>query len=188
RGIFLMPAVVSLVVIGIVFNLVLSPTFGFLNPLVRAIGLSGLAGEWLGDPHKAMPMVILIDAWPDFGIYMFLFIIRIMNIPDELHEAAFVDGARRLKTIWYVTLPLLRPTIAMVVLLASLESLKVFDLIYIMTQGGPGNATEVLSHYAYLENFEGNRVGYGSAILVVLLGISLVLSYIVVSRLRSQED
>ena len=76
----------------------------------------------------------------------------------------------------------------MVVLLASIESLKVFDLIYVMTQGGPGNATEVLSHYAYLENFEANRVGYGGAILVVLLAISLLLSYVVVSRMRSQED
>jgi ABC-type sugar transport system permease subunit len=119
---------------------------------------------------------------------MFLFIVRIMAIPDELFEAAAADGARRLRTMWHVTIPLIRPTIVMVVMLTAIESLKLFDLIYVMTNGGPGNATEVLSHYAYLQNFQNNNVGYGSALLVVLLAMCLLLSYIVVGRLRSTDD
>jgi raffinose/stachyose/melibiose transport system permease protein len=189
RSIYLMPAVMSLVTIGIVFNLVLSPTFGFMNPLLHQVGLGQYAGEWLGDPHRAFPLIIAIDAWHDFGVYMFLFLIRLMNIPEEFYEAALVDGARRLRALWHVTLPLLRSTIILVVMLASIESLKLFDLVYVLTQGGPGDSTEVLSHYAYLQNFQGNRVGYGSAILVVLLGITLCLSIAFVSlqRVRSEK-
>ena len=94
RGVYLMPTVISLVVVGIVFSLVLSPSLGLINPFLTAIGLERFAGTWLGNPQMALPIVVAIDVWHGFGLYMFLFISRLMAIPQDLHDAAFVDGAK----------------------------------------------------------------------------------------------
>jgi raffinose/stachyose/melibiose transport system permease protein len=188
RGVYLMPTVISLVVVGIVFSLALSPSLGLINPFLQAIGLGQFAGSWLGDPQKVLPLVIVIDTWHGFGLYMFLFITRLITIPQELHDAAFVDGASGRQDIWYVTLPLLKSTAAMVVLLAAIESLKAFALIYVMTNGGPNHQSEVLSTWAYFNAFTANKVGYGSAILVVLLLITFCLAYIQVTRFQPKDN
>jgi len=188
RGVFLMPTVISLVVVGIVFRLALSPSLGLINPFFKAIGLPFLAGDWLGDPDRVLPVIILVDTWHGFGLYMFLFISRLVGISQELHEAAFVDGASLRQDIWHITLPLLKPTIAMVLLLAAIDSLKIFANVYIMTKGGPSHASEVLSSWAYFQAFTANKVGYGSAILIVLLVITFILAYIQVTRFQFQEE
>lgn len=186
RAIFLVPTVLSFVVIGIVFKLGFSPTLGFVNPFLRAVGLGQLAGEWLGDANRVLPVLIGIDIWHMFGLYMFLFIARLITIPEELHEAAWVDGAGWFQQLRYVTLPLIRSTIVMVIMLAAINSLKLFALVQVMTNGGPGHASEVLSTYAYFQAFTGNKVGYGSAIQVVLLVVTFVIA-LVQSRLTSEE-
>ena len=188
RGVYLMPTVISLVVVGIVFSLVLSPSLGLINPFMEAIGLGRFAGAWLGDPDLALPIVIAIDVWHGFGLYMFLFISRLIAIPQDLHDAAFVDGANGWQDILHITLPLMKSMVAMVVLLASIESLKLFSIVYVMTKGGPNHATEVLSTWAYFQAFTANNVGYGSAILVVLLIITFILAYIQVTRFQVQEE
>lgn len=188
RGVFLMPTVISLVVVGIVFRLALSPSLGLVTPFFDAIGLPFLGGDWLGDPDRVLPVIILVDTWHGFGLYMFLFIARLIAIPQELHEAAFVDGASLLQDIWKITLPLLKPTAAMVLLLAAIDSLKIFAHVYIMTRGGPSHASEVLSSWAYFQAFTANKVGYGSAILIVLLVITFVLAYIQVTRFQPKEE
>jgi raffinose/stachyose/melibiose transport system permease protein len=188
RGVYLMPTVISLVVVGIVFTLVLSPSLGLINPFLEAIGLGQFAGAWLGDPDLALPIVIAIDVWHGFGLYMFLFISRLIAIPQDLHDAAFVDGANGWQDIIHITLPLMKSMVAMVVLLASIEALKLFAIVYVMTKGGPNHATEVLSTWAYFQAFTANNVGYGSAILVVLLIITFVLAYIQVTRFQVQEE
>jgi raffinose/stachyose/melibiose transport system permease protein len=188
RGVYLMPTVISLVVVGIVFGLVLSPSLGLINPFVKAIGLGQFAGAWLGDPNLALPIVIAIDVWHGFGLYMFLFISRLIAIPQDLHDAAFVDGANGWQDILHITLPLMKSMVAMVVLLASIEALKLFSIVYVMTKGGPNHATEVLSTWAYFQAFTANKVGYGSAILVVLLIITFALAYIQVTRFQVQEE
>ena len=188
RGVFLMPTVISLVVVGIVFRLALSPSLGLVNPFFKAIGLPLLAGDWLGDPDRVLPVIIIVDTWHGFGLYMFLFISRLVGISPELHEAAFVDGANLPQDIWHITLPLLKPTIAMVLLLAAIDSLKIFANVYIMTKGGPSHASEVLSSWAYFEAFTANKVGYGSAILIVLLVITFILAYIQVTRFQPKEE
>ena len=188
RGVYLMPTVISLVVVGIVFTLVLSPSLGLINPFLEAIGLGRFAGAWLGDPDRALPIVIAIDVWHGFGLYMFLFISRLIAIPQDLHDAAFVDGANGWQDILHITLPLMKSMVAMVVLLASIESLKLFSIVYVMTKGGPNHATEVLSTWAYFQAFTANNVGYGSAILVVLLVITFILAYIQVTRFQVQEE
>ncbi len=132
--------------------------------------------------------MIVIDVWHGFGLYMFLFISRLIAIPQDLHDAAFVDGANGRQDILHITLPLMKSMVAMVVLLASIESLKLFSIVYVMTKGGPSHATEVLSSWAYFQAFTANKVGYGSAILVVLLVITFVLAYIQVTRFQAQEE
>jgi raffinose/stachyose/melibiose transport system permease protein len=188
RGVFLMPTVISLVVVGIVFRLALSPSLGLINPFFKAIGLPSLAGDWLGDPQRVLPVIIIVDTWHGFGLYMFLFISRLVGIPPELHEAAFIDGASLRQDIWHITLPLLKPTAAMVLLLAAIDSLKIFANVYIMTKGGPSHASEVLSSWAYFQAFTANKVGYGSAILIVLLVITFILAYIQVTRFQPKEE
>jgi raffinose/stachyose/melibiose transport system permease protein len=188
RGVYLMPTVISLVVVGVVFTLVLSPSLGLINPFLTAIGLEQFAGAWLGNPRLALPIVVAIDVWHGFGLYMFLFISRLMAIPQDLHDAAFVDGANGWQDIVHITLPLLKSMVAMVVLLASIESLKLFAIVYVMTNGGPNHATEVLSTWAYFQAFTANKVGYGSAILVMLLVITFILAYIQVTRFQGQDD
>ena len=188
RGVYLMPTVISLVVVGVVFGLVLSPSLGLINPFLTAIGLERFTGTWLGSPQMALPIVITIDVWHGFGLYMFLFISRLMAIPQDLHDAAFVDGANGWQDILHITLPLLKSMVAMVVLLASIESLKLFSIVYVMTKGGPNHATEVLSTWAYFQAFTANKVGYGSAILVILLVITFILAYIQVTRFQVQDD
>jgi raffinose/stachyose/melibiose transport system permease protein len=188
RGVYLMPTVISLVVVGIVFGLVLSPSLGLINPFLTAIGLERFTGTWLGSPQMALPIVVAIDVWHGFGLYMFLFISRLMAIPQDLHDAAFVDGANGWQDIVHITLPLLKSMVAMVVLLASIESLKLFSIVYVMTKGGPSHATEVLSTWAYFQAFTANKVGYGSAILVMLLVITFILAYIQVTRFQGQDD
>ncbi|MDQ2653176.1 MAG: sugar ABC transporter permease [Chloroflexota bacterium] len=188
RGVYLMPTVISLVVVGIVFTLVLSPSLGLINPFLKAIGLEQFVGGWLGNPDLALPIVIAIDVWHGFGLYMFLFISRLIAIPQDLHDAAFVDGANGWQDILHITLPLMKSMVAMVVLLASIEALKLFSIVYVMTKGGPNHATEVLSTWAYFQAFTANNVGYGSAILVVLLIVTFVLAYIQVTKFQAQEE
>jgi raffinose/stachyose/melibiose transport system permease protein len=188
RGVFLMPTVISLVVVALVFGLGLSPSLGFVNPFLEAVGLGGLAGDWLGDPDRVLPTIILLDTWQGFGLYMFLFIARLVAIPQDLKDAAAIDGAGELRTTWHVVLPLLRSTISMVVLLAAIESLKMFELIYVMTSGGPNHASEVISTWGYMQGFTASRVGYGNAILVVLLVITFSLAVVYVRRFRRIGD
>ena len=188
RGVFLMPTVISLVVVGVVFRLALSPSLGLVNPFIEAIGLESLAGDWLGDPDRVLPILIIIDTWHGFGLYMFLFISRLVGISSELHEAAFVDGANLRQDVLHITLPLLKPTIAMVLLLAAIDSLKLFAIVVVMTKGGPSHTSEVLSTWAYFQAFTANKVGYGSAILIVLLVITFVLAYIQTTRFQPKEE
>jgi raffinose/stachyose/melibiose transport system permease protein len=188
RAVYVMPTVISMVVIGVVFNLALSPTLGLINPFLNAIGLGHFAGDWLGDPHKALPILILLDVWQNFGIYMLIYVARLVALPDDLSEAARVDGATRWQEIRRITIPLLRTTTGTVMLLAGIDSLKVFTTVYVMTRGGPDHATEVLSTWGYSQAFSQDDVGSGSAIMVVLLVIAFVFAFIWLRLFRNRGE
>lgn len=173
RGIFFIPSVTSLVVVGIVFTLLLSPELGVVNPLLTAIGLGDWTRAWLGDPVTALPSVIAADVWRSFGLAMFIFVAGLKGIDLELYEAARVDGATAWQQFRRITLPLLRPVTVTVILLVSIQSLKLFDLVYVMTNGGPSHASEVLSTWTYYQGFTFNRMGYASSISVTLLLITV---------------
>ncbi len=176
RGVFFIPTVMSMVVVGIVFMLILSPELGLINPLLRAVGLGSLARAWLGDPATSLLVVIGCDVWKNFGFSMFLFVAGLKGIDAELYEAASMDGANAWQSFWRITLPVLAPVTATVIVLVSINTLKLFDLVYVMTHGGPGHASEVLTSWMYFQGFMYNKMGYGSSIAVVLLMLTLMLT------------
>jgi len=171
------PYITSIVAIALVWNLLFSPDFGPINEGLRFLGISEPPG-WLTSPAWAMPAVVIISTWRDMGYYMVLFLAGLQTVPRELHEAARVDGANALQRFVNVTLPCLRPTMFFVTVMLTINSLKVFDLILVLTEGGPGQSTTVLSQFIYRKGFEENSFGYASAASVVLFALCLVVTII----------
>ena len=176
RGVYFMPTVLSLVVVGILFSLILSPSQGLVNMLLRNIGLENVQPVWLGDPTLAFYVLVFVHIWKDFGLSMFIFIAGLEAIPEELFDAAKVDGASPWNVIWRIIIPLLRETTTAVVVLITVTCFKLFDLVIVMTGGGPFFATEVLSVRMYFQAFKHSRMGYGSAYAVVLFLITFAVS------------
>jgi len=188
RVIFFMPYVISEVITAIIWMGLFSPDpeRGFINALLVQIpGAS--AQNFLGDINQVMACIFVVLTWKFFGLHMLLFMAGLQNIPREIEEAAMIDGANRWQTIRNVTIPLLGSTIRTCVLLSVLGSLTQFNLIWIMTRGGPVNASEVMSTYMYRYAFIRFQLGYGSAVALVMLAICLVFS-ILYLRLARQPD
>lgn len=175
RGIYFMPTVLSLVVVGLLFGFVLSPSNGLLNNFLRLVGTKSQPA-WLGDPNIALFVLMAVTIWKEFGLSMFLFIAGLECIPEDLFDAAKVDGANRWQVFLRIILPLLTETIMVVVMMATINCFKLFDLIQVMTKGGPFFATEVLATRMYSQSFKYGKIGYGSAIAVVLFMITFSFS------------
>jgi raffinose/stachyose/melibiose transport system permease protein len=180
---FTMPYLVSPLVVGYLWSLILSPTFGPLNAALRAVGLDSLALPWLGDPQTALPVVILVNAWQWVGFPMLLFAAALAGIPEEYGEAATVDGASGWQRFRHITLPLLAPAISIVSVLTFIGNFNVFGLVFAMgtSEGGPAGSTDVLELLFYRTAFEShgdlNAIGRSSALAVVMFvfifGVSL---------------
>ncbi len=177
RSIFFMPYVISEVITAIIWISMFSPDpeNGFINALL--ILIPGVhAQNFLGDINQVMACVFLVLTWKYFGLHMLLDMAGLQNIPRELEEAAMIDGANRWQSIWYVTVPLLSTTIRTSVYLSVLGSLTQFNLVWIMTKGGPVNASEMMATYMYRYGFIRFQLGYGSAVALVLLVFCLIFS------------
>jgi len=188
RAIFFLPYVISEVITAIIWMGLFSPDpeRGFINALLVLIpGVEPQA--FLGDINQVMTCIFIVLTWKFFGFHMLLFMAGLQNIPKEFEEAAMIDGANRWQTIRNVTIPLLGSTIRTCILLSVLGSLTQFNLIWIMTRGGPVNASEVMSTYMYRYAFIRFQLGYGSAVALVMLAICLVFS-ILYLRLARQPD
>ncbi len=168
RTVLFLPQIIPLVVVAVMWRYIYAPGEGPLNEALRATGLSGLARPWLGDFSWALPAVGIVGTWVQYGLCMVLFIAGVQKIPTSLYDAARVDGAGALNEFLAVTLPNLRNEIAVALTLTIIASLRNFDLIYLTTQGGPGNATSVPAFEVYNQAFEVGRVGFASAIGVTL--------------------
>jgi len=169
------PYITSLVAIAIVWNMLFDPTSGPINQFLHLIGIANPPG-WTASTGWSLPAVIITAVWRDMGYYMVLFLAGLQAIPQEYYEAASMDGAGRWRQFWSVTLPSLRPTTFLVLVLLSVSSFKVFDLIFVMTQGGPGRATLVLSQLIYQDGIINGQFGYSSAISLVLFVIVLIVT------------
>src|SRR5258708_29518849 len=181
RTILFMPVVLSFVVVSILWTWLYNDQFGLINSLLRSIHLDGLAVQWLGDANYALLSLIFVDIWKWYGFHMVIFLAALQTIPQELYEAARVDGASRWSQFTAITLPQLRPVMVINITLALLGAFNVFDIPYIMTQGGPAGATNVLALYAYSQAFQFGKLGYGAAISYALL---LLVSIVAVVQLR----
>ena len=180
------PYITSIVAIAMVWNILFSPEYGPINQMLRAIGLADPPG-WLTSPTWALPAVALISMWRDAGYYMILFLAGLQTIPRELYEAARMDGANGWQRFWNVTLPGLRPTTFFVTVMMVIGSFKILDLILVLTRGGPGQATLVISQFIFREGFERNSFGYASAAAIVLflLCISITIVQFMVNKRRN---
>ncbi|MEK7890478.1 sugar ABC transporter permease [Burkholderia contaminans] len=161
---YFLPLLMSSVAIGVLFKNVYDPNFGPLNAGLRALGLDALAQDWLGDPRFSLAATIAVICWQNIPFYMILFLAGLSSFPAELGEAARLDGASESTIFWRIKLPHLQGTVRTAALLAVLGSLRYFDLIFVMTGGGPENASELMATYMYRRVFSSFQLGYGSTI------------------------
>ena len=174
RSVFYFPSVLSLAVVGLIWTWIYHPDLGLLNQALTASGLQSLTRNWLSDPNIALYPVIIAATWNAVGLPMLLFLAGLQTIPEELHEAAKVEGAGPGRRFLYVTFPLLRETTLIVLAITAINALKAYDIIYAMTNGGPANSTQLLSTWMYFLTYNYNQVGLGTAIAVVLFLLTLI--------------
>ena len=185
RTLFFTPAVLSPVVVSFIWKYMYSPNSGVLNSLFHAVGLNGMAQDWLGNPHLALLSVMLVPLWQWGGNVMVVFLAGLMNIHPEYYESARVDGVNYLQRFRFVTWPLLRPAIVFNLVISTIGSFKTFDFIFIMTNGGPGYLTEVLTLTVYNYTLYTAKFGYGTAV-GALLTLFVVIFCIVELRVLSR--
>ncbi|MCA1033549.1 MULTISPECIES: carbohydrate ABC transporter permease [Bacillus] len=183
RTIGFLPVVLSTVVISLTWSLIFNSEQGLINELFRAVGLDFMAQNWLGDTKFSMIAVLVVVIWQFVGLYLIIFLAALQNVPQEVLEAAKIDGASEWTTTWKITIPMIWDTIIVAVILAISGSLKTFDLIYVMTHGGPAHSTDVMALYMFNETFSKLQYGYGSAVSVVIFFFSLILIYTVTKLL-----
>lgn len=166
-----MPVVMSFVVIGILWRWLFNTEFGLLNNLFEGVGLGFLAQDWLGDTNIALKSLTVVDIWKWYGFHMVIFLAGLQGIPNELYEAAKIDGASVWQQFRHITLPMLQPVMIVNVTLSLMGAFNVFDIPYVMTEGGPANSTNVMALHIYLRGFKFYRFGFSAALSYVLLTI-----------------
>lgn len=172
---FFMPMMMSAVAVGYLWAYVYNYNFGLINSFLKAIGVPmNHLPKWLGSTDTSLISVIIVELWRWVGYHTVIFIAAIQGIPKELYEAATVDGANALQTHWYITFPQLKSTIILNVMLSLIGAIGTFDLIHVMTDGGPNKSTEMIMTYMYNQAFIGDRFGYASAIAYVAFLIILI--------------
>ena len=187
RSLLLLPMMLPPVVVGVVWRLMLNANFGAVNGTLKRLGVNPEPLTWTASPKLAMAAVIIADVW-QWTPFMFLILLAgLQAIPQEPYEAAVVDGSSAWQTFRHVTLPLLKPAILIALLLRSMDLLRVFDHIFIITEGGPGFATETLSLYIYRTAFRFSNFGYAAAMSFVLLIITNLISLGYMRLLRTKE-
>lgn len=186
RTAFFAPAVLSSVVLGYMFQYIFSPT-GPLNQILEVLGLGALQRNWLGDPAQAVGVVIFVIVWQSVGSTMVIYLAGLQGVPQELLEAASIDGAGPVRRFFSVTLPQLAPAVTINFMLTLIGGLRVFDQVFVLTRGGPANGTQTLSTLMIQQAFEFSRYGYGAAMAVVLTIMVAVLSAVQYYLLRRQR-
>ncbi len=184
RATYFLPVVTSIVVIATIWTYIYSP-LGVLNAFLHLLGLKGR--NWLLDVNFALPAIMAMDIWASFGYYTILFLAGLQSIPEELYEAASIDGANAVRRFFKITLPLLRPTLVFALVINTIRSFQIFTEVYVMTQGGPIGATTTLVYYLYNMGFQKFRMGYASALAYVLVLIILAFALVQMRLLRYGE-
>jgi len=181
--ILLMPLLINPVVVALIWRMFLHPELGIVNYLLSVVGIPPV--NWLGDPGIAFWTVVLVDIWHQVSFMIILLLAGLSALPREPYEAARMDGASTIQAFFFVTLPLLRPVIVVTLLIRLIFAVKTFDLIFVMTRGGPGTATDFISYFIYRSAFYGLNIGQASAISVILLVIVLGMTGYLYRYMRS---
>ena len=171
---FFLPVAATMAAMAIVWRFILDDNFGFLNNLLRFLGFAGM--DWLRDTNTALGVVIMINIWANAGYAMVFFIAGLLNIPDELYQAAALDGSNRFQNFRYISWPLLSPSTLFITVIMTVRALTSFDTIKVMTNGGPTKSTQILSLLLYQEAFQFFNIGYASSIAVVYFILVLFLA------------
>ena len=186
QAIYIFPFAATPVAVALIWRIMLNPEIGVLNYLLRGIGLPG--SLWVSGEQMVIPALVLVDVWKWTPMITLIVLAGLKSLPPDPYEAARIDGASALQIFWYITLPMIRPVLIAALMLRSLDNLKEFDMIYTITQGGPGIASETLYLYSYMVGFGFFKAGYGSALMVVVFLIVLVFN-VVMNRMRlSAQD
>lgn len=186
RAIMFMPSILSLLIIGIIFKSILNPTMGFMNIFLKSIGLDFLAQKWLVDPSIAFGSVMAVDIWRGTGYIMTIIIAGIMSISETYYEAANIDGANAFQKFKSITIPMLMPTLSVTLVLNLIYGLKVFDIVYVLTNGGPARRTEVLYTSVFKEISLG-RYGVGTAISTIMFVFMCFIGVFLIRILTKNE-
>lgn len=186
RGIMYMPSVLSVLIVGLLFKSILNPSKGMLNEFFRAIGMDFMAQKWLTDPKIAFWSVMGVDVWRGVGYIMTILIVGILAISPTYYEAADIDGVNGWQRFRYITLPLLKPTLSVTIVLNVLYGLKVFDMVYALTNGGPGHATEVMYTSVYAQ-FSLGRYGVGTAVSSLMFVFMVIIGFFMIRVLTRNE-
>ena len=186
RTLFFLPFVLPLVVVGIVWQWIYHPLFGVLNSVLDAVGLDSLSRGWLADPHAALYAVLIAAIWGATGFCFLILHAALQNVDISTVEASMIDGANWFQRARNVIIPQIAPQLTMVTAVTLIGGFAVFDIVFVMTGGGPGNASEVLATYTYKTAFQQNQAGYGSALAMLITLLSLV-SAVVFVRLRERS-
>lgn len=178
RTVYFLPSMISLTVVGILWQTIYSPVFGIVNPLLEKLGLGMLATDWLGNTRTAVFSVIAVSQWQYFGYTMVLFLVAMQGVPADLYESAIIDGANSFQRFIHITIPNIREIILVNCMITIIGAFQVFDEIYIMTGGGPGRSSEVLGTYLFRTGFRNDEMGYASAIATMVFFVTFVFSVI----------
>lgn len=172
KALFFVPTVFPLTAVGLMWYFVFMPT-GSFNALLKVLGLTEMVQPWLVNPGTAMNTIIFVNIWAGIGYFMVILLAGLTTIPEDLYEAASIDGANSVKKFFKITIPMLKPTLSMCILLDIIGSVKVFDLVFAMTGGGPNGLTNLPTTLMYNEAFKYSHYGLGSAIGIIILIVCL---------------
>ncbi len=188
RTVYFIPATLSLVVVTKLWVNIFHPTYGALNKALGLVGLDGLSRAWLGDPKTAVWAVIWIMIWQGFGWALLFFYGGLMTVPKELEEAAIVDGANKRQLYSHVVLPYMMPVLQSIIIIDVVSSLKQMEMIYLSTEGGPGNSTQFIALYLYQRAFKYAEYGYGNAISVLFVVIAVAITVAIQRMFRKSVE
>jgi ABC-type sugar transport system permease subunit len=186
RTAFYVPVVTSMVAISMIWIQLFDPLYGVVSNALEAVGVRGV--DWLGDPNLAMPSVIAVSVWKTMGWNMLIYLAGLQGIPEALKEAAAIDGAGRVQTFWKIVFPLLKPTTFFIFVTSVIGAFQVFDIVYVMTGGGPANATLTLVQYVYNNAFKALDMGFAAAASFVLFGIIMAVTLLSLRYVRGEAS
>lgn len=187
KGAIFTPWAISPVVVGFIWTQMYNPSSGLVNGVLRAVGLGGLAHPWLADASLVLPSINIAASWVRTGFAMVIFLAALRGIPGELIEAARIDGAGLWQGLWHIVLPLLRPAFTVIIATSLMLSVGAFDEVWVMTKGGPGFSSYLLSVYLYISTFQTHQAGLGAAIGVTMFVLASVGGFMYVRHMIRGE-